>query len=152
MRGSAQAEGGSARSGNPSRLHSGLAAVGARRAAQPLCGRDMCGHVNTPACSWHQVVPQLWSSPPWCSCWWAAPATLHAGAQVLGACAKQRLPPADVSVLGSGMMEWCRERDRLINVIGGMAADAGGSSETVGATPAHASVPRCLMQAPSSGA
>ncbi|KAK9843420.1 hypothetical protein WJX81_001473 [Elliptochloris bilobata] len=48
--------------------------------------------------------------------------------EVLGACAKQRLPPADVSVLGSGTMEWCRERDRLINVMAGKVVPGGDRS------------------------
>ncbi len=44
--------------------------------------------------------------------------------EVADACGRQRLPPADLAVLGGGTMEWCRERDRLINVIAGAPARA----------------------------
>ena len=39
--------------------------------------------------------------------------------QVLSVTAKGRLPQASVTLMGSGLMEWSRERDRVINVSAG---------------------------------
>ena len=39
--------------------------------------------------------------------------------QVLSVTAKGRLPQASVMLMGSGLMEWSRERDRVINVSAG---------------------------------
>jgi hypothetical protein len=36
--------------------------------------------------------------------------------QVLGVTARSRLPQASVTLMGSGTMEWVRERDRVIHV------------------------------------
>lgn len=35
--------------------------------------------------------------------------------------ARGRFPQASVTLMGSGLMEWSRERDRVINVSAGMA-------------------------------
>ena len=42
--------------------------------------------------------------------------------QVLSVTAKGRLPQASVTLMGSGLMEWSRERDRVINVSAGQSA------------------------------
>ncbi len=39
--------------------------------------------------------------------------------QVLGVTARSRLPQATVTLMGSGVMEWIRERDRVIHVSAG---------------------------------
>ena len=41
--------------------------------------------------------------------------------QVLNVTARGRLPQASVTLMGSGLMEWSRERDRVINVSAGQA-------------------------------
>ncbi len=50
--------------------------------------------------------------PPWAD---ALPC-----AQVLNVTARGRFPQASVILIGSGLMEWSRERDRVINVSAGM--------------------------------
>ncbi len=56
-------------------------------------------HQHTPSCSRH---------------------TLSRGClQVLSVTARGRLPQASVALMGRGMMEWSRERDRVINVSAG---------------------------------
>ena len=40
-------------------------------------------------------------------------------AQVLGVTSRGRLPQASVTLMGAGLMEWSRERDRTINVCAG---------------------------------
>lgn len=64
-----------------------------------------------PACAAHRrPVP---GRLPWID---APPCT-----QVLNVTARGRFPQASVTLMGSGLMEWSRERDRVINVSAGMA-------------------------------
>ena len=54
-------------------------------------------------------------------CGLAAPDVLLGCLQVLSVTAKGRLPQASVTLMGSGLMEWSRERDRVINVSAGQS-------------------------------
>lgn len=47
--------------------------------------------------------------------------------QVLGVTSRGQLPQASVALMGSGHMEWSRERDRVINVSAGMSLEYLGS-------------------------
>ena len=45
---------------------------------------------------------------------------VRSSVQVLGVTSRGRLPQASVTLMGSGYMEWSRERDRVINVSAGL--------------------------------
>ena len=71
------------------------------------------------------VVAALFRKPHTVTmCRLAAP-DVHSGCvQVLSVTAKGRLPQASVTLMGSGLMEWSRERDRVINVSAGQSGNA----------------------------
>ena len=69
------------------------------------------------------MVDAILRKPHTVAMWRLAAYDVHPGCvQVLSVTAKGRLPQASVTLMGSGLMEWSRERDRVINVSAGQSA------------------------------